>query len=606
VLKTAETKYYTDKLKQEKTNIRVLWKTYSDLLGKNKNRITKIDKIVYENRASTTDIDIANTFNHFFTNLANSLAGDFTRNDDYKKYLSNPSIQSMYLSNVEKEELIKEIKQLNVNKSPGLDSISPKVILASCDYISKPLLHIFNLSFSNGVFPTGMKVAKTIPLYKKNSRLDPGNYRPISLLSIFSKILERLMHKRLYNYLIKYNLLFDLQFGFRHNHSTVMALIEIVDNIRENIDKGMSVIGIFLDLSKAFDMVNYEKLLYKMHNYGIRGSVHNWFSSYLHHRKQVTFVNNVFSEPSSVTLGVPQGSVLGPLLFLLYVNDISNVLGDKSVRLFADDTNIFITGSNIDALMIKAQNSLVKLHSWFRKNNLLLNISKTCFTLFSKKIKNPDIFLKLEDTVIPQVDETKYLGVILDKNLSFNSHCNYVKSKLTKLSSVFHYISRFIDPVEVKSIYFAYALPYLQYGIELFGLSSKKNTNILQRSQNKLIKLLSSKGKYDSATEIHNKLQIFTVEQLTIYFVCNFVFKSTNGMLPNVFENYFVFLRDTNHRSHRFINNLIIPFYRTELGCKSVKYSGAKMWNDLPMEIREINTLPCFKKHVKKYILTNL
>ena len=302
---------------------------------------------------------------------------------------------------------------------------------------------------------------------------------------------------------------------------------------------------------------------------------------------------------------MPQGSVLGPLLFLLYVNDISNVLDRNSVRLFADDTNVFVTGTNLTDLKIKAQHSLELLYKWFGVNNLQLNVSKTCFTVFSKKFKHHDIFLQLQDKPIPHVDQAKYLGVILDKDLSFNAHCNYVKSKLMKLSSVFHYISRFIDHSEAKTIYFAYALPYLQYGIELFGLSSGKNTKVLQGSQNKLLKILCSKGRYDSPTLIHEELTIFSIEQLTIYFLCTFVYKTINGMLPKVFDNYFIHLRNTNLRSHRYIDNLVIPFCRTEFARKSIKCMCPRIWNNVPREIKDTQTLPTFKKHIKEYICTS-
>ena len=519
--------------------------------------------------------------------------------------MHSPQTQSMFLSQITEIELQKEIMSLNVNKSPGIDEISPKVVSASFEHIHQPLLHVFNLSFTTGVFPSLMKTSKTIPLFKKKSKLDPGNYRPISLLSIFSKILERLMHKRVYSYLTKFNVFFELQFGFRNNHSTTMALIEIIDNIRENLDHGTSVLGIFLDLSKAFDLVNHDKLLYKLSHYGIRGSTLGWFRSYLSERKQITFVNGVMSDPLPVNIGVPQGSVLGPLLFLIYVNDIGVVLEKNAIRLFADDTNIFITGRDLQDIKIKAQHSLDLLFKWFNDNCLLLNISKTCFTLFSHKIKATNIVLTVNDTIIPQVDQTKYLGVVLDKDLSFNAHCQHVKTKLTKLSSVFHYISSFIDYSDARTIYFAYALPYIQYGIELFGLSSKKNTNMLQLSQNKLLKLLCCKNKYDSATELHNELKIFKIEELTVYFLCNFVFKKLNGKLPSVFEEYFVRKSNTNLRSHRNLDKLTVPFFRTEKGRKSVKGLGARYWNQLPENTSQSQTLTSFKKQIKNDLLSN-
>ena len=234
-----------------------------------------------------------------------------------------------------------------------------------------------------GFFPSKLKVSKVVPVYKKLERTNPSNYRPISLLSVFSKIIEKLMHKRLYSYLTRYQILFDLQLEFSENHSTTLALIEIIDNIRKEVDGGNSVLGIYLDLSKAFDTVNHKILLNKLNNYGIRGNVNRWFQSYLCNRTQITSVNGIFSDEVGVSYGVPQGSVLGSLLFLIYVNDIAHVLPDNNIRLFADDTNIFITGNTITTLQENSQLALNTLYKWFCDNQLSLNISKTCFTLFN-------------------------------------------------------------------------------------------------------------------------------------------------------------------------------------------------------------------------------
>jgi len=607
LVKKSEVDFYTNKLKEEKSNIQTLWKTYSMLLGKNKSQSNHIDKLVYNNHAFHDNEGITNAFNHYFTNIGPSLVDTGTNDDTYANYLRDPQIQSMFLQTISRGELLAEMKLTNKKKSSGIDNIAPKVVAMCADNIITPLLHIYNLSFSTGVFPDKLKIAKTIPLYKKNSRFDPNNYRPISLLSIFSKLLERLMHKRLYSYLTKFNILFDRQFGFRHNHSTVMALIEIVDNIRENIDNGLSVLGIFLDLSKAFDMVNHNILLYKIQHYGIRGNIYKWFQTYLTNRSQVTFVNNTHSNPLTVKLGVPQGSVLGPLLYLLYVNDISHVLDhdDNSIRLFADDTNIFIVGNNINDIKCRAQTSLQLLYDWFSKNNLRLNIAKTCYTLFSKRIKDQNLFIQLEGSPIPQVDEVKYLGVLLDKDLSFSAHCHYVKSKLVKLTSVFYYISRFINIEDAKTIYFAYALPYIQYGIEVFGHSSQKNILILQSAQNKLLKILCKKTMYDSPRELHEQLNIFNIHELAVYFNCNFTYKMLNGMLPYIFHDYFTHVRDTNRRSHRNANNLLVPYFRTEFARKTTKCLAARLWNMLPINLRQVSTIELFKKSLKEYILSH-
>jgi len=239
-------------------------------------------------------------------------------------------------------------------------------------------------------------------VFKKGDRSQPSNYRPISLLSIFDKLLEKLMFNRLISFLERNSILYNYQFGFRKNHSTSLALIDVVDNIYQNLDASLTVVGIYLDLTKAFDTVNHELLLYKLQNYGIRGIAYHWFKSYLCNRQQFTVINNVSSCFTYVPCGVPQGSTLGPLLFLLYINDISRVLPGENVKLFADDTNLFISGVDVNTLNQKCNYCIDTLNRWFVANRLHVNVDKTNIMVFPKA-KAKDICVKLSDITIAKV-----------------------------------------------------------------------------------------------------------------------------------------------------------------------------------------------------------
>ena len=249
---------------------------------------------------------------------------------------------SMYCNPVTPDEIVKIINSFPNNKSPGTDNINSKILKEISDITATPLMYIFNLSFSSGTVPNLLKIAKVIPAYKKGERNLPGNYRPISLLSIFDKIMEKLMYRRLINFLDKNETLYKYQFGFRKNYSTIQAVLEVVDSIYQHWDDNEIIVGIYLDLQKAFDTVNHSILLQKLHHYGIRGTILEWFTSYLYQRKQFTVLQDNYSELKTVRIGVPQGSVLGPLLFLIYVNDIQYAVPNADVKLFADDTNLFL------------------------------------------------------------------------------------------------------------------------------------------------------------------------------------------------------------------------------------------------------------------------
>ena len=216
--------------------------------------------------------------------------------------------------------MLNQISNLNTNKSCGHDSINPRIIKDYKHYLCIPLSYLFNASLKNGVVPDKFKLAKVVPLFKKGEHNSTSNYRPISLLNIYNKLFEKLIYKRLYSFFEKNNILYNYQFGFRKNHSTSMALLELVDECYANLDKNNIILGIYFDLQKAFDTVNHDVLLNKLYNYGIRGIMFNWIKNYLYNRKQYTVVNNISSDVETINCGVPQGSVLGPLLFLVYIN----------------------------------------------------------------------------------------------------------------------------------------------------------------------------------------------------------------------------------------------------------------------------------------------
>ena len=604
LIKRVQREYYKSKLNEDKANLSHIWKVYAEIMGKNRKTTNRVDKLIVGKKTVVTDVDISNTFNEFFTTVGAKLAANYPNNTSHRNYLPSNEYNEhgMFLTPAKDKELLDILQSLDKKKSAGIDDIVPKVVSECAILISRPLLHIINLSFAQGYFPTQLKISKTIPLYKKAETFLPGNYRPISLLSIFSKILQKLMHKRLYSFLSKFNILFDLQFGFREKYSTTLALIEIVDNIRREVDIGKSVIGIYLDLSKAFDCVNHDKLLEKLNHCGIRGVANSWFKSYLSNRTQKTYVNGVYSSSKSVPVGVPQGSVLGPVLFLIYVNDIKHVLAHNQLRLFADDTNVFISGNNINAMQVDAQLALSKLAVWFEANQLTLNISKTCFTVFSKKIKNLDIKLQLKGHDIPQVVSAKYLGIILDKDLNFKPHCIYIKSKLLKLTSVMHHLSSFIGKDDVRRIYYAYIFPHIKYAIEVFGLSSVSNNLNLQKCQNKLLKILCKSDYQDSPTILHTELAILNIKEISLLFLSLFVYKQQNGLLPSVFDSYFCTNQELQRRSHRRQELLFVPNFRLVYGQKSVCYIAAKLWNQLPIEIRNSSTQFSFKYNVKHFL----
>ena len=282
----------------------------------------------------------------------------------------------------------------------------------------------------NGVVPNELKVAKVVPIYKSGDRRLINNYRPVSVLPSFSKILEKLMYNRISNFIHKHSLLNEYQFGFWQNQ----ALIVLLDKITAALDKGDIVLGVFLDFSKAFDTVDHQILLNKMYKYGIRGIAFKWMESYLSNRRQFVLFKDVQTEYATVTCGVPQGSIMGPLLFLLYVNDIANVSTSLYLPiLFADDTNVFLTGNNIDQMIEIMNGELNNVFLGLNSNKLSLNVKKTQFMVFSLRkhiITNTDMCIN--NQIIDRVEHTMFLGVILDSHLRWSYHIQHVKIEIAK------------------------------------------------------------------------------------------------------------------------------------------------------------------------------
>ena len=333
---------------------------------------------------------IVNKFNEYFSNIGPNSAklidpcdGSFT--DTISQHYSIN--QGMFVSPTDESEITNIVHGFKAHKSAGYDSFSPTVIKSVIKGIAQPLTSICNLSIQVGSFPDKMKIAKVCPIFKSDDKYEISNYRPISILPMFSKILEKLLFNRLLSFLNMHNILTPNQFGFREKYSTFMALLNLVDRISDKIDNKEYSIGIFMDLSKAFDTVDHDILLSKLELYGIRGVALKWFKSYLEHRTQFVQIKNTRSSMLPVICGVPQGSILGPLLFIVYINDIIHVSEIADIILYADDTNIFFSHSSLDTLLMLVNNELLKISKWFKLNKLSLNIKKTNYIRFRSKRK---------------------------------------------------------------------------------------------------------------------------------------------------------------------------------------------------------------------------
>lgn len=527
--------------------------------------------------------------------------------NSFKQFTDNPVVNSCYCRPVDKTELLKLIGNLIKNKSPGHDGITPRIIKETAIEISNPLLHIFNLSISLGRVPDQLKIAKVIPVFKKGDPQLPGNYRPISLLSVFDKILEKIMYNRLYSHLQNNNILYKYQFGFRKNYSTSLALIEVIDNIYKNMDEGNFCTGVFFDLQKAFDTVDHSILLFKMYNYGVRGVVYDWFKSYLSNRVQYTCIGSNKSDVVGITCGVPQGSVLGPLLFLIYMNDIGNAVPNDDVKLFADDTNLFVFGKSASETIVRAASCIDLLSNWFLSNKLSINLSKTCYMTFPSNL-HCENGLSVNGVSIEKVATFKYLGVLLDDELNWCPHIDQIYYKLVKFTSIFYKLRDKLPKFILKNIYFAFIHPHIMYAVEIYANTCKTYLNKLTKLNNKLLRILQNKPFATPTSELYLNYSTLPVTDLhlqqLLIFVHKFIHHPTD--IPHVFfqASYFVINNTFHEYNTRTNRNLHIFRPLTTHGQRNIKFKAAKLWNELPISLQDLTSICSFKKTLKPHLMS--
>ena len=568
------------------------WKSVSKLVPNKKGNSGKINLTDETNKKQIDEADTADYINNFFSTIGEKLAENFT---DHWQFFDKIQDESCEPLSTDFQQVMKLCKEINTCKSSGIEDISTRVFKHAFMVLIPQLVYLFNLSFSTGLFPDSWKRATVIPLFKGGDRAKVGNYRPVSLLPLPGKIIEKIVHNRLSAFLENRNILSNYQSGFRKGFSNVSSVADFTDAIFSGINEQETTMAVFIDLRKAFDTVNHEILCRKLCFYGINSMTLDWCKNYLANRTQTTLANNNRSVPANVSCGVPQGSVLGPLFFILYINDMQNALGSINLSLYADDTVLYVTGKNLGEMKINLEFSLKLFEGWCRANKLTLNPAKTKMVNFGTRHyvkKAKDVKVTLSNAELQVVPTYKYLGVTLDSTLSLQTHLKNVTNTVIHKLSILCKVRRYLTEKAAISVYKSMILPYFDYCDIIYDASNKGQLDRLQRLQNKCLKVCMRLERRHETENVHVRAHLPRLGVRREAHLCNFMFKRKEAGKHLNTRNVRTRLHDAP------VFDLGAP--NNETYKRSVKYKGARTWNSLPADVRNINSYEHFKAHQKR------
>lgn len=557
------------------------------------------EKMISADVEVTGQNNIACAFNSHFIESINKLLGS-NADQPNVRLPKNGVSQTIYLAPLVENETMEIIRSVSHKTSSGFDEIPCDLLIKCAHNILSPLTYLINISFEYGYFPQELNQAIVIPIYKKGNMSSIENYRPIALLSVFSKIFEKAFRRRLVSFLVSYRILNCEQFGFRIGLSTVDAILSFYMRILNNFNDKLKTVGIFFDFTKAFDTINHGLLLRKLAHYGVRGPALDWLKMYLSGRTQAVRLSGsggtVFSDWMDVDVGVPQGSVLGPILFLLFINDLPLAVSSGLVTLFADDTSAVVSGGDWEDLCTRANWCVAEIADWCKANSLFLNCRKTNFMLFTpvRVTQDRSLLIKDNNTSLQQQKNTTFLGITIDHHLSWGDHIDTLCAKLSSKNYAILQLRDFVDIGTLKMFYYATVQSILAYGVLAWGNSSHIGRVLI--SQKRIIRNMFRLQFRQSCRDTFKSQGILTVVNLYILQCACFVFKHRDK-LPKY--------SDINHYITRNSEMLYVPSFRLSQIQDGPEITSLRIYNHLPANVKELTLQHRFRAKVKAVLVHN-
>ena len=631
VLRAAKKLYFEHELLINQSNVKQTWNLIRLAMNKKSEKSSFVSCLSVNNRTVTDHSEMANLFNEFFTSVSAAIVEEINPSDrpPDEDFSDDIPLFSFSTTPLTIKEVVEAALQLQPKKTLDFTGLSVWFIQKIINEISIPLHHIFARSFVEGSVPKQLKLAKVIPVFKNGKKDAMDNYRPISLLSCYSKIIEKIVCSRLTCFLDVNNLISSSQFGFRKKHSTLHPLIHFQNFVSSALDKGEHAVAIFCDLRKAFDTVDHRILLTKLRKMGVRGAELLWFQDYLTGRRQIVSINGSNSLLLSILIGVPQGSILGPLLFLIYINDLP-LCSELYALLFADDTTLLLAGPNLDELIAKINLEFKKVVDFFRSHKLALHPEKTKYILFTNssvaRSKNIGISLNFNndgdvfnanlvspltrittDSATPAI---KFLGVLIDPSLNFKCHIDSLIGKISKSLYFLRSVKNVLTTPALKSIYYSTVHSHFIYAIHIWSCASQSNLNRLFLKQKMALRIVHNSS-FNAHTEpLFKKSNILPLFKLIDYFKLQFMHRYITRETPSSFDN--LWTRNEERRrllehSLRNTNDFFIPPTRLVSTDSFPLVLFPRLWNNFDDAIlKNIVSKTEFNFKLKCYFLKDL
>lgn len=600
--------YYMNNLKSFNGDPKKTWQFLNKELGRSCNGIKTIVK--EDGCILNADEDKAVAFNNFFIDIIGNMPTTLNPNDDINIFGTLIPERTVFaLEKVDKIKVEYILNTLENNKSPGYDSITPKMLLVKKNLVVDILTDIFNKMIDEGSYPNVLKIHKVVPIPKVTGSNNIVNFRPVSILSIVDKIFEKIIHEQFSNYLDDNNILFERQFGFKKGVGTEEAVINVIEYICGELDAGFSgVAGVFFDYSKAFDLVNHDILIKKLQVIGVVNETLDIFRQYLANRIQFVQIGEAKSSMMPVNCGVPQGSVLGPLLFKIFINDIKNINFDGKLFMYADDICLFYRYKYTKVLQTQIEHDATILTEFSRCNKLVINPAKTKFVRFqpyrSRNYEN--MVVHIDGNAITESEMVNYLGIRLSHNLLWNEHITSLKSKISSGIGILYKFKNKLNSDAKMLIYKSLIHSHLTYLPIIYGCKDNSSLKSLQSAQNKALKLVFNLPLRFSTLDLFNNYakNVLPIKGLYKQKVIMYVFKAIreNAHGPIQFTQNVLHTR----RNTRQALNLSSVRCRLDSTKQRIAYAGPFEYNQLPINIRDIQILSTFKKTVKDFLLENI